>query len=78
MVVSETKSNLIKNIRNSTNPYLLEEMARLMDMEQENLDVYVMSKEQTIAISEAKDQYKKGKTLTSDQADEEIDKWLEK
>ena len=78
MVVSETKSNLIKNIRNSTNTHLLAEMARLMDLEQENLDVYVLSPEQTIAINEAKAEYKKGNTLTSHQADEEIDKCLEK
>ena len=78
MVVSETKSNLIKSIRNSTNTHLLAEMERLMELEQENLDVYILSPEQEIAINEAKAEYKNGNILTSHQADEETDKWLEK
>ena len=53
-------------------------MIRLIENEEADLTVYELSRQQKNTIEEAQDQYKKGETLTNEQANSEIDEWLEK
>ncbi len=78
MTVFELKKRLITRINRTDNNELLKEMFRLIENEEADLTVYELSRQQKNAIEEAQDQYKKGETLTNEQANSEIDEWLEK
>ncbi len=78
MTVLEIKKRLIKRINHTDNSELLEEMFRLIENEEADLTVYELSAAQKRTIEEAQDQYKKGETLTNEQANSEIDEWLGK
>jgi hypothetical protein len=72
------KKRLINKINHAENKVVLEEMLRLIESEDYDLSVYELSAEQRNAIEEARDQYKKGEILTSEQAEKETDEWLDK
>jgi CRISPR/Cas system-associated endoribonuclease Cas2 len=76
MTVIELKKRLIGKINSTDNNEILEEMYRLIENEETDLSVYKLSSEQNSAIEEAQDQYRKGKIMTNEQADKEIDEWL--
>ena len=76
MTVFELKKKLVGRINQTSNNELLEELYRLIENEEADLTVYELSNHQKSAIEEAQDQYRKGKSITSDQADKEIDEWL--
>ncbi len=78
MTVVELKKRLIGKINRAENSAILEEMVRLIEIEDSDLSVYQLSTEQKIAIEEAQDQYRKGNILTNEQAENEIDEWLGK
>jgi hypothetical protein len=78
MTVLELRKRLIGKINKIENNELLEEMYRLIENEEADLDIYELSKDQKQAIKESKEQIKKGDFLTDEQADKEIDEWLEK
>jgi len=78
MTVFELKKRLITRINRTDNNKILEEMIRLIENEEADLTVYELSRQQKNTIEEAQDQYKKGETLTNEQANSEIDEWLEK
>jgi deoxyhypusine synthase len=75
MSTAELKLKVINRITNITDNNLLEQIHRLIDFELKN-DVYELSEEQTQRIAEAKEEYKKGETLTNEEAIKEIEKWL--
>ena len=76
MTVVELKNKLIRKIKRTENNELLEDLIRLFDIEDSELPVYELSVEQKTAINEAREQYSKGKVLTSEQAEKEIGEWL--
>ena len=76
MTVYELRKKLVGRINQTSNNELLEELYRIIENEEADLTVYELSNHQKSAIEEAQDQYRKGKFLTSDQADKEIDEWL--
>ena len=78
MTILEVRNRLIDKIRNSENNKLLEEAYRLFELEDEDLCEYQLSDDQIQAINEAREQIRTGDYLTSDQADNAIDEWLEK
>ena len=73
----EIKRKLINEVNLSDNKDLLEEFYRFLNLENEMQDTYKLSEEQNFAIAEARNQIKNGDYLTNDQANQEIDKWLE-
>jgi hypothetical protein len=77
MTVKDLKQKLIHRIGLSENRELLEEMYRLIANEESNGSLYELSEEQIGAVEEAQLQYREGKFLTSNQADKEVDEWLE-
>lgn len=77
MTELEIKKKLIGKITRMKNKYLLQELYRFVENEESDTDVYTFSEDEWNTIKEAKNQYKSGKYLNSDDADKEIDEWLE-
>ena len=78
MKTIEIKKKLINEINLSKNKNLLEEFYRFLNLENEIEETYKLDSEQKIAIAEARKQIKNGDYLTNEQANQEIDEWLNK
>jgi hypothetical protein len=78
MTVKELKKRLIGKINQTRNNEILEEMYRLIVNEETGNDVYELSVEQKNAVEEGQIQFKNGKFLKSDDADKDIEEWLNK
>ena len=78
MSTVELRKKLIEKIKKTENGELLEEAYRLLELETEDIEIYKLTEEQRDAISEGRLQIKSGKSLTDDQANNEIDEWLDK
>ncbi|MCX6220938.1 MAG: hypothetical protein NTZ69_08110 [Bacteroidia bacterium] len=77
MTSIELKKRLIGKINQTQNNEILEEMYRLI-VNEETDNIYELSDEQKKAVEEARQQFKNGQFLKSDQADKEIEEWLGK
>lgn len=77
MTTIELKKKLIKRINNIEDELLLQEMSRLADLGGEDSDVYFFTKEESKAIEEAQLDYASGEFLTNEEANKEVDTWLE-
>jgi len=77
MTEIEIKKRLIEKISRLKNEYLLQELYRLVENEESETDIYKFSEEELNAINEAMNQYRSGNILNSDEADKEIDEWLD-
>jgi hypothetical protein len=78
MSSAELKKRLIDKIQKTDNENLLEEAFRLLQLESEDIEVYKLSDEQKSAVNEAREQIKRGEFLTDDEANKDIDEWLNK
>lgn len=78
MSSAELKKRLIDKIQKTDNESLLEEAFRLLQLESEDIEVYKLSDEQKSAVNEAREQIKRGEFLTDDEANKDIDEWLNK
>ncbi len=74
----EIKKRLINKIKSSKNQLLLEEIYRLLELEYDNFEILELSVGQKNAIRKGQLDIKKGKTLSNEQANAEIDQWLKK
>ena len=75
MSTAELKIDLISRIANTEEPRIIEELRKLLDFELDN-ETYKLSPEQLQRVSEAKAEYLSGNVVSEQQADEEIDEWL--
>ena len=78
MTQTNLKKRVIEGIENTKNTDLLEEVLRLLDLENQDLKIYELNHAQINAINEAREQINNGQTLTNEEANDEIDKWLRK
>jgi hypothetical protein len=78
MSTIELKKKLIDRIQSTDNREILEEALRLLNIDGGDLEPYRLSDEQRILVKEARDQIKAGHSLSQEDADEQIRKWLEK
>ena len=78
MSTIELRKKLIQKVNTTESVDLLEEAYRLLERESEDIEIYKLSKDQIIAIKEAKNQIKNGQFLTDEAADKEINEWLKK
>lgn len=78
MSTIELKERLIEKIQTTTNNSILEEVYRLLEIENRDLEVYLFTDEEKEKINLTRAQVKTGKYLTNDEANKEIDQWLEK
>jgi hypothetical protein len=74
MSTSQLKEKLISTIREMDNEQLLKEIGRLLQLETKAK--YLLSDKQVQIVREAQEQIKRGKYLTEEEADKEIDEWL--
>ncbi len=78
MTIQDLKHKLITRINQSKDDRLLEEMYRLLTSEDADMDILELNAEQKEAITKAQQQYQEGKFSSQEQADKEIDEWLDK
>lgn len=57
---------------------IFEEAFRLLKIETEDIEIYQLNDSQKKAISEARQQIKTGNFLTEEQANKDVDEWLDK
>ncbi len=78
MSTTELKQILIEKIQLTDDLQLLEEAYRLLEVDDEHAEVFVLTETQHQAIETARQQIQSGQYLTHEQANKEIDEWLEK
>lgn len=78
METIEIKKKLIEEINLSNNKDLLEELYRFLNLENKMQETYKLDTEQNSAVAEAREQIRNGEYLTNDDANQEIDEWLDK
>ncbi|KAA5544050.1 hypothetical protein [Adhaeribacter rhizoryzae] len=78
MSTVELKERLIHKILHTDSPELLGEILRLLEIENEEVEVVKLSNQQKQAIMKGQEDIKNGHFLTNEQADKEIDEWLNK
>lgn len=76
MSTVELKKRLIDIIQKTKDERILEEVYRIFELEKNDIGVFKLDEEQKNAISEARIQVKEGQFLTEEQANKEIDEWL--
>jgi hypothetical protein len=72
---NDLKDKLIDKIRETKNEYLLEEISHLFEL-QEPETKYHLNQDQKKAIEEGREQIKNDQFLTDDDANKDIDEWL--
>lgn len=78
MSTVELRKRLIDKIQTTKDERILEEAYRLLEIETEDIEIYKLNDDQKKAINEARQQIKNGQFLTDEQANKEIDEWLNK
>ena len=79
MDIVTLKKRLIDKIQASESNALLEEVQRLLNLQEvDETEAYQLNEELQNAIAEARDDIKNGRLLSSEQAKQDIDKWLKK
>ena len=78
MTVIELKERLINKINQTKNNEILKEMYRLIENEESDNAIYILSEEQSLAVEEARKQFEKGQVIDNKNANQEINKWLGK
>ena len=78
MSTIELRKRLIEKVQKTQDERVLEEAYRLLEIETEDIEIYKLNDDQKKAISQARQQIKDGQFLTNEQANTEIDEWLNK
>ena len=78
MSTIELRKLLIEKIQLTDDDKLLEEAFRLLEVEIEESDVYILNDKQKEAIDEGRKQIINGEYLTDEDSNKEMDEWLSK
>ena len=78
MSTIELRKLLIEKIQLTDDDKLLEEASRLLEVDIEEPDVYILNDKQKKAIAEGRKQIINGEFLTDEESNKEIDEWLSK
>jgi hypothetical protein len=79
MSTVELRKRLIEKIQKTQDERILEEAFRLLELEAtEDIEIYKLNDDQKKAIGEARQQIKNRQFFTDEQANKEIDEWLNK
>ena len=76
MSTLELKRLLISKIDDIDDEELLKAVYKLLDYKSSSGDIYVLSKEEEKEIDKGIQQVKEGKTISDEDVQKEIDKWL--
>jgi hypothetical protein len=77
MASADLKERLIERIRRTEDLQLLEEISRLLEL-QEPDRIYHVNDQQRKNISEAKEQIRNNQSISNEDANKDIDEWLNK
>jgi hypothetical protein len=75
MTTIELKKKLIKQINNIEDELFLQEMSRLIQIQEDESDIYYFTKEERDAVEEARKQYARGEYLSNEEANKLFDEW---
>ena len=78
MITKKMKKQLIDKIQSTEDNNMLEEMYRILEVGTQEVDKVVLTDEQKSQIDKGIKDIEKGKYLTNDEANREIEKWLKK
>jgi len=78
MTKSTFKEQLISKIQNIEDVTILKEVYRLLEIESEDLESYILTDEQISIVNEAREQIRNGQFLTHEEAHNKINQWLNK
>jgi predicted transcriptional regulator len=78
MSTIELRKLLIEKIQLTDDDKLLEEASRLLEVDIEESDVYILNDKQKEAIEEGRKQIINGEYLTDEESNKETDEWLSK
>lgn len=78
MSTIELKERLIEKIQETNDDNILEEAYRLLELEATDTAIYKFSESQKTAIETYRLQIKEGKFLSNDEANKDIEEWLNK
>ena len=78
MLTLELKKQLIEKIESTDDNAILEEVYRILDIGEDNFDIYHLSSEQRLAIDAGLEDIKNGRVISHDEAKKEIEEWLSK
>ena len=76
MSTVELKERLISKILHTDSPELLGEVFRLLEIENEEIEVMQLSDQQKQAILKGQEDIANGRFLTNEQVNREMDEWL--
>ena len=76
MSTVELKKKVVEKLLATENDYLLEEINRLLELENHEEDVYILSDIQKAKINQSLKQIENGEFVTHEDLNKEIDKWL--
>lgn len=76
MLAFEMKKQLIEKIESTENMTLLEEVYRLLDMDEDNFEIYQLSDEQKIAIDQGLEDVKNERVISHEDAKKEVEEWF--
>ena len=71
----ELKIDVINKINQLKYPHIIEDIQKLIDFEL-STDLYNLSEEQINSVKEAKEEYQNSEILNKQEANQEIEKWL--
>lgn len=71
----ELKIDVINKINQLKYPHIIEDIQKLIDFEL-STDLYNLSEEQINRVKEAKEEYQNSEILNKQEANQEIEKWL--
>lgn len=74
----DLKQQLIDKIQLTTDKVKLEEIYRLLEIDFDEQEVYILSAEQKSAVGEAQKQIENGEFLSDEQANKEVEEWLKR
>ncbi|MFC6097876.1 hypothetical protein ACFPVY_14555 [Flavobacterium qiangtangense] len=77
MNTSELKLDLIKYISNIEDIQILERLKQFLEVNKISENVRVFTPEQQARVNRALEQYKNGECISNEEAEKEIQQWLE-
>ena len=78
MTTVALKKKILTKLKSAKNKHILEDVYRLLELEDIDKEPFEISKEQLKKVKTGQNQIKQGKTKSHSQANKEVEKWLAK
>jgi hypothetical protein len=78
MAVIELKNQVKKRIESVNDEYLLEEILNLIDFESEKEEIYIIPSDHQKELEISLEQMKNGDTISNEDVNDKVQKWLSK